>query len=114
MNVFQVRAYFPELGDVNVLGSPSLEEAAEILKAGVPEENGLKSASLGGAVLLPYANRIRGKLSVDGTTIETQINRNTVNLPANWQGKSPGAERHSIHGLIMAAKFEDVRVCNTP
>jgi len=30
-------------------------------------------------------------------------------LPANWQGKKPGAEKHAMHGLMLSAQFSDVK-----
>jgi aldose 1-epimerase len=69
---------------------------------------------VGGAILLPYANRIRGKLAPDGKNIITKIAGKTVSLPANWQGRQPGAEKHSMHGLVLSAKFDDVSQQNGP
>src|SRR5579872_5477940 len=34
MNLFQVRAYWPGKGELNLMGSPSLEDAAKILNTG--------------------------------------------------------------------------------
>lgn len=110
MNVFQVRAYLPGKGDIDVMGSPSLEDAAKTLNTGVENLYDLKSATMGGAILLPYANRIRGKLSADGDNIVTQVNGKTISLPANMQAKHPNAEKVSIHGLILDAKFQEVNV----
>ena len=36
---------------------------------------------MGGAILVPYPNRIRGKLSADGNGIVTQVNGKTISLP---------------------------------
>ena len=112
MNVFQVRAYVPSKGDINLIASPPLEEAAKTLNTGAEDFYDLKSATMGGAILLPYANRIRGKLSADGNNIVTQINGKTISLPANMQAKHLNPEKVAIHGLIMDAKFQDVNVTN--
>jgi galactose mutarotase-like enzyme len=56
--------------------------------------------SFGGAFLIPFANRIRGRPGPN-RTIETEIAGRTVRLPANWGGKAPGAERYAMHGLIL-------------
>ena len=63
---------------------------------------------IGGAILLPFANRIRGDPSADGKTITTTILGRKVTLPANWSGSKPGAERHAIHGLMLQSHFQDV------
>jgi len=112
MNLFQIRAYLPGKGEINLISSPSLDEAAKLLAGGPDDPYGNESFKLGGAILVPYANRIRGKLSADGKTIEAQIAGKPVALPANWQGKNPGAEKHAMHGMILDAKFEDVNVTN--
>jgi len=108
MNLLQLKAYFPGPGEVNVIGATSLADAKHLLE----EDNDAfrnKSFYIGGAILLPFPNRIRGTLSADGKTIETQIGGKQVSLPANWHGKNPGAPVHAMHGLILASKFEDVK-----
>ncbi|HEX6860778.1 MAG TPA: aldose 1-epimerase [Caulobacteraceae bacterium] len=67
--------------------------------------NGNISFSLGGAILLPYANRITGR-PVEGRRIETRVLGKTVRLPMNWGGKADGAARYAMHGLMLDAEFE--------
>jgi aldose 1-epimerase len=110
MNLFQIRAFVPGKGEINLISSPPLEEAAKLMAGGALDAYGNESFKLGGAILVPYANRIRGKLSPDGKTLETEIAGKPVTLPANWSGKNPGAEKHAIHGMILDAKFEDVKI----
>jgi galactose mutarotase-like enzyme len=108
MNLLQLKAYLPGSGEVNAVGVTSLEDAKKLLE----EDNdafGNKSFYIGGAILLPFPNRIRGTLSSDGKTIQTNIGGKEVSLPANWHGKNPGAQVHAMHGLIFASKFEDVK-----
>jgi aldose 1-epimerase len=60
----------------------------------------------GGAILAPFANRIRGKLSEDAQSLETRTpGGQKIELLPNWKGKTPGAERVAIHGLIFDRKF---------
>jgi aldose 1-epimerase len=61
------------------------------------------SLSFGGAILLPFANRIRGRLEPDGRTLDANVLHRRVRLPANWSGKEPGAEKCAIHGLMFDA-----------
>ena len=110
MNVFQVKAYLPGKGDIDVLGSPSLEEAAKTLSAAADDPYGLTPATMGGPILLPWANRIRGKASADGKTIEAMVDGKRISLPANLQPKQPGGEKASIHGLMLNAGFQEVQV----
>jgi galactose mutarotase-like enzyme len=106
MNLLQIKAYLPGKGVVNLLASPPLEEALARLEG--PDPYGNEAFKIGGAFLLPYANRIRGVLSEDGQSIEAEANGQKLHLPANWKGDHPGAELHSMHGLILNARFGDI------
>ncbi len=111
MNLFQACAYFPRVGEVELLASPPLAEAAlQIERAG--DDAGVQSFRWGGAMLLPFANRIRGRLSADGKHIEARLPGSTAYLQANWSGKRAGAERCAIHGLILAERFDVARAEN--
>jgi hypothetical protein len=82
MNLIQITANLPGKGEVQVLASPSLEEADRQLNGGPDDVHGVKSFASGGAFLVPYPNRIRGKLSSDGKNFTTQWNGKTLTLPA--------------------------------
>jgi galactose mutarotase-like enzyme len=110
MNLLQIRAFVPGLGEIDVLRSPSLDEAAEQLNGGPGDFMGVHSFRFGGAILLPFANRIRGRLVPGTREIETRILDRDVRLPADWQGKNPGAEKCAMHGLILASKMDIAQV----
>jgi aldose 1-epimerase len=108
MTLLQITANIPGKGVIEVLATPSLDEVAKQLSN---DEFGNKSFStFGGAYLVPYANRIRGTLSSDGKSITTSWHGHQLNLPANWSGKNPGAEKHSIHGLILKRKADNMTI----
>lgn len=109
MMVLQIGAVIPSRGPVNLLQSPPTAEALAILDGDTGEFAGNKSFSMGGAFLLPYANRIRGTQSPDGKSIQTHILGKSVSLPANWGGREAGSERYAMHGLTLASKVHDVR-----
>ena len=109
MAVLQIKAYLPGKGEIDLLNSPSLPEAEKLLEQG-DDEFGNQIFKMGGAILLPFANRIRGKVSADGKTITATVAGKTVTLPANWSGNNPGAEKHAIHGLMRRSQFQNVRV----
>lgn len=113
MNLFQITANIPGKGVTDIFFAPSLSEAAAKLNGGPGDENGNASFSFGGAFLVPYPNRIRGKLSADGKTITATWDGKPLTLPANWAGKNPGAEKHAMHGLIMATKAQNVTVVDS-
>jgi aldose 1-epimerase len=113
MELLQITANFPGKGNVNVLASPDLAGAKEMLDE-KDDDNGDLGYRLGSVFLVPYPNRIRGKLSDDGKSLTTEWEGHTITLPANNIGKNPGAERHAMHGLILKAKTDDVTVRDIP
>lgn len=118
MNVFQITANIPGKGVVHLLASPSVEQAATVLNnngqgPGQGDYEGNSSFSFGGAFLVPYPNRIVGKVSADGKTITTEWHGKKIVLPANWKGKKPDAKLCAMHGLILATKVENVKTQRT-
>ena len=113
MELLQVTANFPGKGNVNVLASPGLAAAKEMLDV-KDDAFGDLGYRLGAAFLVPYPNRIIGKLSADGKTLTTSWQGRTITLPANNVGQKPGAIRHAMHGLILKAKTDDIRVKDIP
>jgi len=109
MMTLQIRALLPQTGETDLLYAPSPEGAREVLESGPEGFPGNPSYLVGGAILLPYANRIRGSLSPDGKTIQTKILGKTVHLPANAGGRRPGAERYAMHGLVLDSPMDEVR-----
>ncbi|HMD78317.1 MAG TPA: aldose 1-epimerase [Terracidiphilus sp.] len=109
MEVLQITANFPGKGNVDVLASPDLAGAKKMLDVD-DDDFGNLGYRLGAAFLVPYPNRIRGTLSVDGKTLITEWQGHGITLPANNIGHLPTAERHAMHGLILKAKAEDVSV----
>lgn len=106
MNVFQITAFLPGKGEVPLLASPSLQDAAKILTDEGEDFNGDKSYSMGGALLFPFGNRIRGPLSKDKKFISATWHGRTVSLVANTHGKNPGAPLVAMHGQMLAAKAD--------
>lgn len=89
-----------------ILASPPLEALPEALDQASDDFAGNASFSLGGAVLLPYANRITGQALEETREIVAQIDGGTVRLPRNWGGKSEGATQYAMHGLTLSTPFQ--------
>jgi galactose mutarotase-like enzyme len=113
MEILQITANFPGKGNVDVLASPDLAGAKKMLDVD-DNDFGDLGYRLGSAFLVPYPNRIRGKLSADSKTLTTEWHSHTITLPANNCGRLPTAERHAMHGLILKAKTSDIRVKQLP
>jgi len=82
---------------------PAPEEAARLLDGGPEDFNGNRSFSFGGAILAPFANRIRGRPFDGSREIEADVGGRTCRLPRNWGGKAQGAAQYAMHGLILDA-----------
>ncbi len=108
MNIFQVTAMIPGRGEVQLLESPTVAEAASLLTGTGRDKFGVLSTSFGGAFFVPYGSRIFGKLSADGQGITTQWQGHTLTLPANFQGKI------SSTGLIREMQVGDLQTQQTP
>ena len=113
MEILYLTANFPGKGEVEVIASPKLDAAKKMLDVD-DDDFGDLGYRLGSAFLFPYPNRIRGTLSADGKTLTTSWEGKTITLPANNIGKLPTAERHAMHGLILKAKTDDVKVTEIP
>jgi galactose mutarotase-like enzyme len=109
MDLFQITAWIPGKGEIPLIHSPSLEEAARILDA--PEAPyGTKSFTFGGPFLAPFANRIIGPLSKDGRIVSFTWDGQPMTLDANWKGRKPEAMPHAIHGLMLESAADGVHV----
>jgi galactose mutarotase-like enzyme len=113
MEILQITANLPGKGNVDVLASPDLAGSKKMLDVD-DDEYGNLAYRLGSCFLVPYPNRIRGKLSADGKTLTTEWQGHALTLPANNIGKLPTAERHAMHGLILKAKTDKIRIKKLP
>ena len=104
MMLLQARLRLPSGEVTDAIHAPSPAEAAKALARGPDDFNGNKSFSFGGAILAPFANRIRGRALPDTREIETEIDGYALRLPRNWGGKAEGAEQYAMHGLILDAE----------
>jgi len=104
MMLLQARLRLASGEVTDALFAPDPAAAARELDGGPEDFAGDKSFSFGGAILAPYANRIRGTPVEGVREIETQVAGHVVRLPRNWGGKAPRAEQYAMHGLILHAQ----------
>jgi len=103
MNLYQITANIPSKGEI-----PIFFDLPDQFTTGPDDTTGDRGFLGGGAFLVPYPNRIRGKLSPDGKTLTADWHGKTLSLPANWVGKNSGAEPHAMHGLILKSQAESL------
>jgi len=103
MMLLQARLRLPSGEVVDAIAAPDAQAAAAKLDGGPEDFAGDKSFSFGGAILAPFANRIRGRVVAGAREIEATVAGHAVRLPRNWGGKAKGAEQYAMHGLILAA-----------
>lgn len=99
MNLLQLQAYIPQKGNVNLLASPSLEDAAKQMTGEGEDADGLASLSMGAPVEAPWAGHIRGS-SLDDDAIAT------------WRGHNlhlPGKAGVSEGGLLLNRQSDSVK-----
>ncbi len=114
MNTFQITGYFPGLGKFHVLHAPTLAVANTEYYGTASDAYGDDSFAFGGAFLVPYPNRILGKLSADKKTITTYWHGKKIVLPANWHNSAhPTEDLHAMHGLILKENASNVQVKKT-
>lgn len=103
MMLLQARLRRPSGETVDALFAPPLADAARALDGGPDDFCGNTAFSFGGAILAPFANRIRGRAVEGAREIEADIDGRTMRLPRNWGGRAPGAEQYAMHGFILDA-----------
>ena len=108
MNVLQITATVPGKGVVNLLDSPSLEEAAHRLNGIGPDSNGAESLVMGGAIEAPWAGDIFGSPSNGG--LNTMWHGVPVHLPANRRGDVSVA----TGGLLLARQGTQAKTSVMP
>jgi aldose 1-epimerase len=106
MNTFQITANLPGKGEIALLKSPSLEEAAQQMTGEGKDKWGVLNHSFGGAFLIPFASRITGEVAPDGHSLTTRWQGKTITLPL-----ASGA--YATHGLLNLEKVQDLKTRKT-
>jgi aldose 1-epimerase len=103
MMLLQLWADLPGYGDTALIEAPPLDEVARILNRQDGPFPGNAAYSFGGAILAPFANRIRGRLKAG--RLDVAAGEGCARLEPNGDA---GAEPFAIHGLILDTASTDV------
>jgi aldose 1-epimerase len=108
MNLLQITAYLPQRGEVNLLASPPLEEAAKILTGTGADANGAKSLSMGAAIEMPWAGRISGVSTPDGKNLSTIWHGTRLILPTDAKDSYGVAGAVAAGGLLLKQPSDSI------
>jgi len=107
MNVLQITAFVPSKGEIPLLVSPSLAEAANRMIGSDTDINGGESLNMGGAIEAPWANQISGAVFPGGTTILANWQGRGLTLPVNGPGSTGG--QTAIGGFLLKRGADSVK-----
>jgi aldose 1-epimerase len=108
MNLLQIRAYLPQIGEVNLLASPTLEDASKELSGSGADAAGAKSLAMGAALELPWAGRILGTPAPDGKNIITMWRGVHLTLPSDVRDSYGTGDAISAGGLLLMQPSDSV------
>ncbi len=112
MNVLQITAYVPGKGEISLLASPSVEDAARLMTDAGDDHNGALSLRLGGAPTVPWAGAI---FASAGGPAGGPANGPGGEISAMWQGRSlhlpvtsggPDENPAAVGGLLLDRKTD--------
>ena len=101
LNLLQITANLPQRGEVNLLASPTLEEAAKLLSGAGADANGAKSLAMGAAIEAPWASRISGAVAPDGKSITTVWHGVRLELPDDAKDSYSASSAMAAGGLLL-------------
>lgn len=102
MNVLQLTAIIPGHGEIPMLMAPTLDEATTMLTGSGPDANGTLSATMGGAFLVPWADQLTGKPSLNLGVLQTIWLGQRLTFPASVPGSLL-----STQGLLLNRSADD-------
>lgn len=109
MNMLQIRAYIPDKGEVNLLASPSLANAAKLLNDETKNPSGSADLTLGGVIEAPWAGPMRGRPQADGSSIAAAWQGHNLILPANFSTAADESQPTAMGGLLMTRRSDSAK-----
>jgi galactose mutarotase-like enzyme len=107
MNVLQIGAYVPGKGEVNLLDSPSVEDAENAMTGTGADADGAASLAMGGAFEAPWAGRIEGVAPQAEGRVSAVWRGHTMTLPG-------GANGVARDGLMLASGADSAEILALP
>lgn len=101
MNMLQISAYLPGKGEINLLASPALDEAAKRMNGAGRDWAGAESLAMGAAVEAPWAGRMSGAPEPDGKTMSTMWRGMRLTLPADAKDSFASGGAMAAGGLLL-------------
>jgi aldose 1-epimerase len=114
MNVLQITAYLPQKGEVNLLASPTLQEAAKLLTGTGADANGAKSLAMGAAIEMPWASRISGLSTPDENNLSTIWHGTRLVLPTDAKDSYAVANTVAAGGLLLKQPSDSINTNAMP
>ncbi len=109
MNVLQITASVPGKGEVPILLSPSLADAARVLTGAGEDANGSASTSFGAAILAPWAGRLTGSPTSSSSTLESVWEGERITFPPMHLGATI-----STMGLMLDRPADNISTDTIP
>jgi aldose 1-epimerase len=108
MNLLQITAYLPQKGEVNLLASPTLEEAARLLSGVGEDATGAQSLAMGAAIEVPWASRVSGYTTPDGGSLTAVWRGERITLPTDAKDSYGLGGAMAAGGLLLKQAADSV------
>ena len=107
MNVLQIGAYIPGKGEVNLLASPTVESAANMMNGKGDDAYGTMSMAMGGAFEVPWGGKLWGTPSAVDGRVSTEWRGHVLSLPGGVDDVAEG-------GLMLQASADRAETTALP
>jgi galactose mutarotase-like enzyme len=111
MNVLQIRASIPGMGEVDLLASPSLEQAAHAMTGSGDDLQGEASLDMGAAFETPWAGQMGGSPSPGGGHITSFWRGHTIDIPETGGGEDQPV---ALGGRMLGMGADSRNASNLP
>ncbi len=107
MNVLQIGAYIPGKGEVNLIASPTLDSAANVMSGNGDDANGMQSMAMGGAFEIPWSGPLWGAPSHEVGKMSLDWRGHVMTVPG-------GAGGLAVGGLLLEEGADSAEMTALP